>query len=99
VTVLTWVPLLLLNVCVCIDLIFLVRRPFKSHEKRLPYYIVGTLLMSSITLYFAIEAYNTTQVSQKINFYKLLVDFVLAEYLGVVFFAIVSVSIAAYRLY
>ena len=90
--VLVWVPLMLLNICVCIDLIYLVRRPFSQHQKRIPWYILLTVVGSAVDAYFALIAFKTNYGKS----YLIWLEFV--EYGAVILFAILSISIASYRL-
>jgi hypothetical protein len=41
-----WVPTLILNICISIDLVILVRNPFSRHEKRVSMYLIATVLVA-----------------------------------------------------
>ena len=95
-TTLVWVPTLLLNLFICVDLMYLVRYPFSRHEKRVTFYLITTFIISIITAVFAFLSIQGGQTG--VDFNKIFAIAELTEYSVLIIIAIISIILASYRL-
>jgi len=86
------VPTILLNICLSIDLVLVVRNPFSSHEKRTSWYVVLSVFCGVLTAILKVIS------SRKQAFRDGLAFLEIFEFGTLIILAVVSILIAGYRL-